>query len=243
MEENFEERIIETIQKSKSRLSEENRAKLNELELFKNKVPYQILNGWTDLVYELGKNIEELCKLANCELPLIQQIKEKFGTLRFYYNTLNSQYPKIIEKSIRALVSQAENRSSTICEQCGKFGETRVDGGLYKTVCEEHQGSSITVIEYEEMMRKHYEERRRAKEEVEQNPKPKKTYFGLEIQEGNLIKESDIKKLPFYEFWLESSKGSTYAIIDDEECIYLRDFESFSKLFIETGKHRFQKRD
>lgn len=40
MEENFEERIVESIQKSKSRLSEENRAKLNELELFKNKVPY-----------------------------------------------------------------------------------------------------------------------------------------------------------------------------------------------------------
>ena len=89
MEENFEERIIETIQKSKSRLSEENRAKLNELELSKNKVPYQILNGWTDLVYELGKNIEELCKLANCELPQIEHIKSKYASLRFdyYYST------------------------------------------------------------------------------------------------------------------------------------------------------------
>ena len=70
-----------------------------------------------------------------------------------------------------------------------------------------------------------------------------KTYFGLEIQEGNLVKQSDIKKLPFYEFWLESAKGSTCAIIDGEEYIYLSDWESFASLFIKTGKHRFQKRD
>ena len=74
-------------------------------------------------------------------------------------------------------------------------------------------------------------------------PTKNRTYFGLEIHQGNLVKENDIKKLPFYDFWYESSKGSTYAIIDDEEYAYLNDFESFSKLFIETGKHRFQNRD
>ncbi|MCT7492338.1 hypothetical protein [Aliarcobacter cryaerophilus] len=74
-------------------------------------------------------------------------------------------------------------------------------------------------------------------------PTKNRTFFGLEIHQGNLIKENDIKKLPFYEFWLESAYGSTYAIINDEEYIYLSDFESFSRLFIETGKHRFQKRD
>ena len=74
-------------------------------------------------------------------------------------------------------------------------------------------------------------------------PTKNKTYFGLKIHQDKLIKIDDIKKLPFYDFWYESSKGSTYAIIDDEEYAYLNDFESFSKLFIETGKHRFQNRD
>ena len=74
-------------------------------------------------------------------------------------------------------------------------------------------------------------------------PTKNRTYFGLEIHQGNLVKENDIKKLPFYDFWYESSKGSTYVIIDDEEYVYLSDFESFSKLFIKTGKHRFQKGD
>lgn len=68
-----------------------------------------------------------------------------------------------------------------------------------------------------------------------------KTYFGLEIFENNLVKENDIKKLPFYEFWDESAKGSTYLIKDGTSYIYLTDWESFCRLFIETGKHRCSK--
>ena len=74
-------------------------------------------------------------------------------------------------------------------------------------------------------------------------PTKNKTYFGLKIHQDKLIKIDDIKKLPFYDLWYESSKGSTQPLIDNEEYVYLSDFESFSKLFIETGKHRFQNRD
>lgn len=134
MEENFDSRIVEAIQKSKTRLSEENRAKLNELELFKNKVPYQVLNGWTDLVYELGKNIEELCKLANCELPQIEHIKSKYASLRFDYY-FNSSVPKIVEKLIDSLIYEAEDKSERICEYCGADGELReVKSGSWKLV-------------------------------------------------------------------------------------------------------------
>ncbi|MCG3704326.1 hypothetical protein L5F68_08265 [Aliarcobacter butzleri] len=146
-DESDKSRIKETIQKSKTRLNEDNRTKLNELEIFK-KVPFEFKDGWTDLIYELGKDIEDLCKLANCELPLIQQIKEKFGTLRFYYNTLNLQYPPIVEKSISALVSIAEIKSAEICEYCGNYGETRTNG-IVHTSCEEHKlENSITLEEH-----------------------------------------------------------------------------------------------
>ena len=129
-----EERIKEVKQKPKTRLTEENRAKLNELELFKNKVPYQILNGWTDLVYELGKNIEELCKLANCELPQIEHIKSKYASLRFDYY-FNSSVPKIVEKLIDSLIYEAEDKSERICEYCGADGELReVKSGSWKLV-------------------------------------------------------------------------------------------------------------
>ena len=191
-----------------------NKEKLKNLEIYQ-KVAFEFKDGWIDLVYNLGKDIEDLCKLTNCELPLIQQIKEKFGTLCFYYNTLNSEYPGIVEKSIRALVLQAVHKSSNTCEICGKYGEIRVENRVYTTVCEEHKDKSIK----------------------------NKTYFGLEIYQDNLIKEKDIKELPFYEFWKDSIKGSSQPVIEGEIYVYLYDFESFSKLFIETGSHRFQKTD
>ena len=128
------------------------RAKIKSLkifgELFKNKVPFEFKDGWTDLIYELGKDITELCELTNCELPMIQQVKEKMGTLRFYYNCLNSPYPEIVEKSIRALVFKAESKSSTTCETCGKWGETRTNG-IVHTSCEEHKlENSLTLYEH-----------------------------------------------------------------------------------------------
>jgi hypothetical protein len=131
-------------------LSDENENKLNELELFKNKVIFEFHDGWTDLIYELGKDITELCKLTNFELPMIQQIKTKMGTLRFYYNTLNSEYPEIVEKSIRALVDKAEIKSASTCEYCGKYGELRTTG-LWFTACEEHKGNSITLEKFKEL--------------------------------------------------------------------------------------------
>lgn len=66
-----------------------------------------------------------------------------------------------------------------------------------------------------------------------------KTYFGLNVHVNGqrYVLESDIKKLPFYAFWKESVRGTTYLLLDDSG-IYLHDWENFCKLFIETGKHR-----
>ena len=68
-----------------------------------------------------------------------------------------------------------------------------------------------------------------------------KTYFGIDIYENNLLKEDDIKDLPFYDFFNESMQGSTYLVKEGNSYIYLADWESFCKLFIKTCKHRFLK--
>ena len=67
-----------------------------------------------------------------------------------------------------------------------------------------------------------------------------KTYFGLRVIRKKYVLGSDIKKLPFYEFWLKSSLGSTFTrdAMSGEDLIYLEDWEEFSRLFIETGRHR-----
>lgn len=74
-----------------------------------------------------------------------------------------------------------------------------------------------------------------------------KTYFGLEIFSNGYcsgVKESDIKRLPFYEFWLKKSLGSMQGVfvdesgkeIESESLVYLHDWEKFCRIFINTGK-------
>ncbi len=65
------------------------------------------------------------------------------------------------------------------------------------------------------------------------------TYFGLPIVKDRLVRLDDIRRLPFFSFWEESSRGSALCEGDDGELfVYLHDWESFSDLFIKTGKHR-----
>lgn len=57
----------------------------------------------------------------------IQQIKEKFGTLRFYFNG-GDEY-------IYGAAQVAEHLSSRICEDCGARGKLR-DGSWIRTLCD-----------------------------------------------------------------------------------------------------------
>ncbi len=57
------------------------------------------------------------------------QVKEKYGTLRFYY-TGGDEY-------LDGVVSMAETISAKTCETCGAPGELR-EGGWLKTLCDEH---------------------------------------------------------------------------------------------------------
>lgn len=59
-----------------------------------------------------------------------EQVKEKFGTLRFYYRG-GDDY-------IDGLVSMAESMSAVTCEECGSPG-TRNDGGWISTLCQKHR--------------------------------------------------------------------------------------------------------
>lgn len=59
----------------------------------------------------------------------VSQIKEKFGTLRFYCN---------IGGTIGRYVSFAERLSAMTCDFCGKYGKTECVRGWYRTVCKDH---------------------------------------------------------------------------------------------------------
>jgi hypothetical protein len=59
----------------------------------------------------------------------LDQVKEKFGTLRFYY-TGGDEY-------ISGMVTMAEAMSGVTCEECGDPGERRGGGWIY-TACDLH---------------------------------------------------------------------------------------------------------
>jgi hypothetical protein len=80
--------------------------------------------------------------------------------------------------------------------------------------------------------------------DISEGPTPKRTYFGLEIINGKLVRLSGIEALPFVDFWRMSSSGSTMLVDTQtgQSFVYLHDWEAFGELFIRTGKHRFQPR-
>lgn len=65
----------------------------------------------------------------------VQQIKEKFGGLRFYYDGG--------DEHISGMVTMAESWAARTCETCGNKGERR-SGGWMRTLCDTHEAEHQT---------------------------------------------------------------------------------------------------
>ena len=87
-------------------------------------------DGWFNIINMLCRNIQSRLNWQK-EIPqvVVTQVKEKFGSLRFYYDG-GDQY-------ISGLVDMAEAISEVTCEVCGEPGEAR-QVGWHKVLCETH---------------------------------------------------------------------------------------------------------
>jgi len=88
-------------------------------------------DGWFNIINNLCANIQSHIDWKNkneevVKQVVVQQVKEKFGTLRFYY-TGGDEY-------IAGLVSMAESMSACTCESCGILGK-QTGGGWIRTIC------------------------------------------------------------------------------------------------------------
>jgi hypothetical protein len=105
-------------------------------------------SGWYDLLNHLCSQIQHHTDWSNqqraerlkdnphnLDIPdevaqvTVSQVKEKFGTLRFYYDGGDER--------IDGMVRMAESMSSVICETCGDRAQLRGRGWWY-TACEKH---------------------------------------------------------------------------------------------------------
>jgi hypothetical protein len=76
--------------------------------------------------------LDELCsKLSKYDDVVAAQVKEKFGTLRFY---INGTPPDKFDE-IHAIINEFETKSGETCESCGQPG-TRKGGSWVKTSCD-----------------------------------------------------------------------------------------------------------
>lgn len=86
--------------------------------------------GWIHIIADLNEQISYIDPHYK-----IAQIKEKFGTLRYYVDLSfdkENYLPYII---VRILTANAENLSSHTCEQCGELGRL-TSTSWRKTLCD-----------------------------------------------------------------------------------------------------------
>lgn len=91
--------------------------------------------GWWPILESLCANIQshiDWKEKQNNSVPqvVVEQIKEKFGGLRFYYQGG--------DEKIEGMVRMAESWADHSCEECGAPGERR-SGGWIKTLCNRHE--------------------------------------------------------------------------------------------------------
>jgi hypothetical protein len=79
-----------------------------------------------------------MLRIRSRHYPFVEatQVKEKFGTLRFYLDTS-------LGDEIDALVAEAEAASGVTCEACGCPGSPRCRNGWYSTLCDDCCSSRI----------------------------------------------------------------------------------------------------
>jgi len=78
-------------------------------------------DGWFRLIWELCEAIEPR---VDDDFEVVQ-VKEKFGGLRFYCGPAS--------KEVYDLISVAEEKSYSVCEECGRKAKQR--GGWISTLC------------------------------------------------------------------------------------------------------------
>jgi hypothetical protein len=101
-------------------------------------------NGWFQIIYDLSKKIaghstctcpdwmegphqrNEHCPM-NGPPPVASQVKEKFGTLRFYVD--------YADEEINEWIDEAEKLSAVTCEMCGGAGHLQ-EGSWLRTLCD-----------------------------------------------------------------------------------------------------------
>jgi len=98
--------------------------------------------GWRPLLFEACKKVDLLQRLTGLQF-VADQVKEKFGSLRFYnhlitngiYENFDNEDKLMLYEIFDDIIDVAEEKSFRHCEKCGEFGSITVDVGWILTLC------------------------------------------------------------------------------------------------------------
>jgi len=90
---------------------------------------FECCDGWFEIIKNLSEELYAYTERTGARLPEVTQVKEKYGTLRYYIMHGTEEQYKIIDKWC--------DLSETTCEETGKPGKLRVKWGWYKTLSDE----------------------------------------------------------------------------------------------------------
>lgn len=90
---------------------------------------FELGDGWYELLDEALGKIQARVDESGCQQVVADQIKEKFGTLRFYKSGGDS--------TCREFITEAEGKSAKTCDTCGKAGGM-VRGSWIRVACPDH---------------------------------------------------------------------------------------------------------
>lgn len=123
-----------------------------KITLLKSKIkppylPYiDVDEGWYQLVLDCDRELSEIDPKYD-----LQQIKEKFGGLRFYFQPSDPT----LRDAMDAVVAKYEEIASRTCEATGENGVLMKSiGNWYKTLNPEFAASNLAYARYTEVVKK-----------------------------------------------------------------------------------------
>jgi len=126
--------------------------------MFENKYGgFAVGAGWYPILEALCANIQSHIDWQNknhekhpvVEQVVVEQIKEKCGGLRFYYQGGDD--------NVHGMVRMAESWAANCCEECGAPGKRR-NGGWIRTLCDHHEAEHQERLRTREMKISGFEE-------------------------------------------------------------------------------------
>lgn len=174
--------------------------------------------GWRPMLWALLEEIEVIAIPYKIEIEL-QQVKEKFGSLRFYYMSHYKESDVEIEnrqaatKLIESIVDSYEEKSYHVCDVTGRHYKYRIASGSWVYACcydafikrfatqphiiENARKDIVTQVQFDRIIT-----------EIKQSGKQREFITSLS-QTGILndyLDDLTISKLVENEFWLDSDK-------------------------------------